>query len=350
MKRNEKARRFGRRALLAAALGGVGANFTGFNVEAVCANDGETAVAVKLATSAKTTVSVNDGDLTAFPLATPGEKAGERRTFAVDGVEFAFRWAPPGRFLQGSPESEKGRDWFEYRREVELTRGFWILETETTQEMWRVVCGENPSKFRGSKRPVDSVGIAEIAEFCAALNERVGANGTAEPEKPLKTEKSGEATGVFALPTEAQWEYAARAGTTGPYPAATLEEIAWFGDENDGGTRDVATKKPNAWGLYDVCGNLWEWCADRYGDYPTDENGRGLPSTDPTGATPEECPGNIRVDRGGCWDSEARECRTAYRGFYDADRKGPYVGFRFVFVPENGERGGKKEAANDEKD
>ncbi|MBQ5789210.1 MAG: formylglycine-generating enzyme family protein, partial [Thermoguttaceae bacterium] len=263
--------------------------------------------------------TAKSGDWAAFPLSTPGEKAGDRRTFVVDGVEFAFRWAPPGRFLQGSPESEEGRDWYEYRREVELTRGFWILETETTQAMWNVVFDENPSKFRGAHRPVDSVGIAEIAEFCVALSERVGASG-----------------GVFALPTEAQWEYAARAGTTGPYPAATLEEIAWFGDENDGGTRDVATKKPNAWGLYDVCGNLWEWCADRYGDYPTDENGRGLPATDPTGATPEECPGNIRVDRGGCWDSEARECRPAYRGFYDADRKGPYVGFRFVCVPESG--------------
>ncbi|MBQ7111061.1 MAG: formylglycine-generating enzyme family protein [Thermoguttaceae bacterium] len=345
MKRSERARRVGRSALVAAAVCGVGANFADFNVGAVCANDGEAAVAVKSATSARMAVSVNDGDLAAFPLATPGEKAGERRTFTVDGVEFAFRWAPPGRFLQGSPESEEGRDWYEYRREVELTRGFWILETETTQAMWNVVFDENPSKFRGPKRPVDSVGLAEIAEFCAALSERVGANGAVKPVKSgksTKNEEAEEATGVlFALPTEAQWEYAARAGTTGPYPAATLEEIAWFGDENDGGTRDVATKKPNAWGLYDVCGNLWEWCADRYGDYPTDENGRGLSAIDPTGATPEECPGNVRVDRGGCWDSEARECRTAYRGYYDADRKGPYVGFRFVCVPKTEKRGDK---------
>lgn len=339
MKRSGKARRFGRRAILATALGCVGANHNDFNVGAVCANGGETAVAVKLA------VAVNDGDLAAFPLATPGEKAGERRTFTVDGVEFAFRWAPPGRFWQGSPETEEGRDFYEYRRDVELTRGFWVLETETTQEMWSVVFDDNPSKFRGPKRPVDSVGIGEIAEFCAALSERVGASGAANSvnsEKSADSARGGDLNGttavLFALPTEAQWEYAARAGTTGPYPAATLEEIAWFGDENDGGTRDVATKKPNAWGLYDVCGNLWEWCADRFGDYPTDENGRGLPATDPTGATPEECPGNVRVDRGGCWDSEARECRTAYRGFYDADRKGPYVGFRFVCVPENGKR------------
>jgi len=346
MKRSEKARRFGRSALLAAAFGCVGANFVDFNVEAVCANGVEAVRTIETVKTEETAVSASDGELTAFPLATPGEKAGERRTFTVDGVEFAFRWAPPGRFWQGSPESEAEREYYEYRREVELTRGFWILETETTQEMWSVVFDDNPSKFRGSKRPVDSVGLAEIAEFCAALSERIGASGTAKTgeksEKPLKPEESEESAetggGVFSLPTEAQWEYAARAGTTGPYPAATLEEIAWFGDENDGGTRDVATKKPNAWGLYDVCGNLWEWCADRYGDYPRDENGRGLPATDPTGATPEECPGNIRVDRGGCWDSEARECRTAYRGFYDADRKGPYVGFRFVCVPKNGNR------------
>ena len=315
MKRSEKARRLGRWALIAAALG-VGVNFVDNNACAVCANDGGTSVAAK---AAELGGAANDGDLAAFPLATPGEKAGERRVFTVEGVEFAFRWAPPGRFWQGSPETEEEREYYEYRREVELTRGFWILETETTQDMWSVVFDENPSKFVGPKRPVDSVGLEEIAEFFAALSERVGG-------------KTGGGV-LFALPTEAQWEYAARAGTTGPYPAATLEEIAWFGDENDGGTRDVATKKPNAWGLYDVCGNLWEWCADRYGDYPRDENGRGLPATDPTGATPEECPGNIRVDRGGCWDSEARECRPAYRGFYDADRKGPYVGFRFVCVP-----------------
>ncbi|MBQ6829085.1 MAG: formylglycine-generating enzyme family protein [Thermoguttaceae bacterium] len=338
MKRGEKARRWGRFALIAATLGGAAlcVEFAD-GVGTVCANDGETTNAVKSTASARLADCV---DFAGFPLATPGEKAGERRAFTVDGVEFAFRWAPPGRFWQGSPESEEGRDWYEYRREVELTRGFWILETETTQAMWNVVFDENPSKFRGPKRPVDSVGIAEIADFCAALSERVGANGAVKSEKTLNPEGAEQKIGAFALPTEAQWEYAARAGTTGPYPAATLEEIAWFGDENDGGTRDVATKKPNAWGLYDVCGNLWEWCADRYDDYPTDENGRGLPATDPTGATPEECPGNIRVDRGGCWDSEARECRTAYRGFYDADRKGPYVGFRFVYVPkiENAER------------
>ena len=342
MKRSGKAGRFGRSALLAAAFGGVCGNFGDFNFGTVCANDVKSAKTVKTEESA---VSTNDGDLAAFPLATPGEKAGERRTFTVDGVEFAFRWAPPGRFWQGSPETEEDREYYEYRREVELTRGFWILETETTQEMWNVVFDENPSKFRGPKRPVDSVGIAEIAEFCAALSERVGASGALKTgeksEKTLNLEGAGESGGVFALPTEAQWEYAARAGTTGPYPAATLEEIAWFGDENDGGTRDVATKKPNAWGLYDVCGNLWEWCADRYGDYPTDENGRGLSAIDPTGATPEECPGNVRVDRGGCWDSEARECRTAYRGYYDADRKGPYVGFRFVCVPKTEKRGDK---------
>lgn len=337
MKRSGTARRFGRWASVAAVLGGC-VGWAVFDEKTVCANGGETAVAVKSAEFADLVKTANDGDLAAFPLATPGEKAGERRTFTVDGVEFAFRWVPPGRFWQGSPETEEEREYYEYRREVELTRGFWVLETETTQEMWSVVFDENPSKFRGAKRPVDSVGLAEIAEFCAALSERVGANGAVKSEKTLNPEGAEQKIGAFALPTEAQWEYAARAGTTGPYPAATLEEIAWFGDENDGGTRDVATKKPNAWGLYDVCGNLWEWCADRYGDYPRDENGRGLPATDPTGATPEECPGNIRVDRGGCWDSEARECRTAYRGFYDADRKGPYVGFRFVFVPEIDER------------
>lgn len=245
-------------------------------------------------------------------------EAGERTVLNLCGVDFAMRRVPAGKFQMGSPEDEDGRESVEILHEVELTRDFLILETEVTQAMWKSVCGDNPSKFQGENRPVDTVGIAEIEAFCEKL--------TAE----LRQLGPDWANVRAALPTEAQWEYAARAGNAGPFSGSSLEEIAWFGDENDGGTRDVATKKPNAWGIYDMSGNLWEWCADRYGDYKTDADGKGLAATDPTGATPEECPGDIRVDRGGCWDSQERECRNANRGFYDGDRKGPYVGFRFV--------------------
>lgn len=240
-----------------------------------------------------------------------GNSAGERRVMTVDGVEFAFRWAPAATFVMGSPEDEEERDSYETQHEVTLTRGFWILETETTQKMWRSVTGENPSKWQGDSRPVDSVGLDEIDAFCAKLREKSGA-----PDGV-----------VFQLTTEAQWEYAARAGSSDMYGGLSIDDVAWYGDENYGGTHDVATKKPNAWGIYDMVGNLWEWCSDRYAAFGSDR------VVDPTGGTEEECPGNVRVDRGGCWDSKPYECRVANRGFYDHDRKGPYVGFRFVVIP-----------------
>ncbi len=246
-----------------------------------------------------------------------GTNVGERCVLEVDGVEYAFRWIPSGRFLMGSPEDEENHNDYEIQHVVVLTKGFWILETETTQKMWSSVCGSNPSKFLGDNKPVDTVGLDEIAAFCQKLKERSNA-----PDDV-----------AFSLPTEAQWEYVARAGGTSAYVDENLDAIAWYGDENYSGTRDVATKRPNAWGVYDMIGNLWEWCSDRFAAYPTDDDGRGKELTDPIGATLEECPGDIRVDRGACWDSKTEECRVAYRGYYDADRKGPYVGFRFIVTP-----------------
>lgn len=246
-----------------------------------------------------------------------GKNAGERAVLTSGGVEFAFRWVPAGDYTIGSPADEEDRDSWETQHKVTLTKGYWILETETTQKMWTAVMGKNPSKWQGEQKPVDTVGLDEIDEFCAKLSKRVKA-----PE------------GVaFKLTTEAQWEVAARAGSEEMYGGKELDEIAWYGDTNNGGTHDVATKAPNNWGIYDMCGNLWEWCSDRYDAYAADDNGVGLPVVDPTGATLEQCPGDVRIDRGGCWDSKSYECRIANRGYYDHDRKGPFVGFRFVVIP-----------------
>ena len=250
-----------------------------------------------------------------------GDKAGDRAVVCVDGTEYAFRWAPAGTFTMGSSKDgsgEVGGDVdFGVLHKVTLTRGFWILETEATQKMWSAVEGENPSKFVGDAKPVDTVSHDDAVAYCEKLT---AAAGLPEGTK-------------FELPTEAQWEYAARAGATELLDKEELEKVAWFGDDNYGGTHDVATKEPNAWGVYDMLGNLWEWTADKSGKVAVDENGDGVDVVDPTGATDEETPANLRTDRGGCWDSYDYECNFAYRGYYNGDRKGPYVGFRFVYVP-----------------
>ncbi len=252
---------------------------------------------------------------------TPGERAGERRVLVIDDVEFPFRWAPAGTFEMGSPDDEENRQSYETLHQVTLTKGYWILETEVSQAMWSVSGVPNPSKWLGAQMPVDTVSAKDCEEYCVKLSERAKL-----PEGRL-----------FQLPTEAQWEYAARAGRSCTESGATggksLDEIAWYGDDDYHGSHPVGTKAPNDWGLFDMLGNLWEWCSDRTGDYKTDANGKGLAVVDPTGATEEETPVDIRVDRGGCWDSRDYECRFAYRGYYDGDRKGPYVGFRIVYTP-----------------
>ena len=261
-------------------------------------------------------------DASIAPILKPGDKEGARAVVTVGGVEFAFRWAPAGTFVMGSSKDgsgEVGGDVdFGVLHEVTLSNGFWILETETTQKMWRVVAGENPSKFTGDSKPVDTVSFDDAVVFCEKLSALANLPEGAK----------------FRLPTEAQWEYAARAGATELIPSEELKKYAWYGDSDYGGTHDVATKQPNAWGVYDMLGNLWEWTGDKIGKIAVDENGNGIASTDPQGATNEETPANLRVDRGGCWDSYDYECNFAYRGYYNGDRKGPYVGFRFVYVPE----------------
>ena len=221
-----------------------------------------------------------------------GQTAGERKVVTVNGVEFAFRWCPAGTFTMGAPTSEEGL-YNETQHEVTLTKGFWMLETEVTQKQWKAVMGTNPSFFKGDDLPVESVSWNDCQEFC---------------------EKTG-----LQLPTEAQWEYACRAGTTDAY-AGNLDEMAWYRDNSGSKTHPVGTKKPNAWGLYDMHGNVWEWCQDRYGDYPSGS------ITDPTGSSS----GSLRVIRGGSWSYYARDCRSAYRGGSEPGDRGNYLGFRVV--------------------
>lgn len=227
-----------------------------------------------------------------------GSKAGEVREFG--GIEMV--WCPPGTFLMGSPESEEGREDDETQHEVTLTRGFWMAKTECTQEQWESVMGDNPSEFTGpTNLPVEQVSWEDVVEWTTKMNDR----------HPLPDGWR------WTLPTEAQWEYACRAGTAGAY-AGELDAMAWYQDNSGATTHEVGRKKGNPWGLYDMHGNVNEFCADWYGDYPSGA------VTDPTGAA--DGPG--RVLRGGCWYFIAHACRSANRGGSYTDLELPNLGFR----------------------
>jgi len=235
-----------------------------------------------------------------------GSRAGEVREFG--GIEVV--WCPPGKFMMGSPENEEGREDDEVQHEVTLTRGFWLAKTETTRGQWESVMGENPSAFEGVDLPVEAVSWDDVQSWLAEMNRR----------HPLLEGWK------WDLPTEAQWEYACRAGADGKYALdGDLDEICWWGLMYIGGTKaeKVATKKPNNWGLYDMHGNVSEWCRDWHGNYS-----RGS-VTDPTGPKA----GSVRVHRGGSWVTGHGSCRSAAREVCSPETRYPIPGFRAAAVP-----------------
>ena len=219
--------------------------------------------------------------------------------------DLAVRWVPSGRFTMGSPSSERERGFDEEQHEAVLTRGFFLAETECTQGQWESVMGGNPSRFKGSDRPVEQVSWGEAVEYCRKLTAKQRAEGIL-------------ADGwEWRLPTEAEWEYAARAGTAGAR-YGELDAIAWWSDNSGNETHSVSQKAANAWGLQDMIGNVWEWCSDWYGDYPT-----GI-VTDPMGPSS----GSNRVYRGGSWFIVARYARSADRYWFGPGLRGGNLGFR----------------------
>ncbi len=196
-----------------------------------------------------------------------------------------------GQFLMGSPDGE-GRPDEQRQHRVRITKPFYLGKYPVTQQQWEAVMGSNPSHFKGANYPVENVSWNDCQHFLTRLNERAG-DGRRE----------------FRLPTEAQWEYACRAGTTTRYSfgddADPLGRYAWYRENSRKSSRPVGRKHPNAWGLYDMHGNVWEWCADWY------ESGyyRNSPVHDPVGRW-----GSSRVFRGGSWDDAAEDCRSATRG------------------------------------
>ncbi len=246
----------------------------------------------------------------------PGKKAGDRLSIQMEGVIYMFRWCPPGTFMMGSGNT---------LYEVTLTQGFWMLETEVTQEMYSSIMGNNPSIFRNNHNPVEHVTWDNCLEFCDKL-----------------TKKAGYKTKGFILPTEAQWEYACRAGTTGNYffgndPAMLCEYAnycdisntdnwSWRDIQHRDGydkTAPVGCFKPNPWGLYDMHGNVWEWCLSRFGTYPR------TPQTDPIGPIT----GTFRIFRGGSWGIGAYECRSSARYAFIPEFRRDDIGFRICIIP-----------------
>jgi formylglycine-generating enzyme required for sulfatase activity/serine/threonine protein kinase len=222
-------------------------------------------------------------------------KAGDREEFKIySELKVELRWCPPtgeGGFMMGSPTTEADRGDDEQQHKVVLSKGFWMMETEVTQGLWQAVMGENPSSFKkGDNYPVENVSWEDCQEFISRVNAR------GNLPKGLKA----------ALPTEAQWEYACRAGTRGAY-AGDLASMGWYEINSGGTTHPVGQKQANAWGLYDMHGNLWEWCADWYdnGYYDT-----AVADRDPKG------PGAFsqdRVLRGGGCNAAAWCCRSTFR-------------------------------------
>jgi formylglycine-generating enzyme required for sulfatase activity len=274
-------------------------------------------------------------------------KAGDRFERKIEGVKFAFRYCPAGSFTMGSPEDEENREEVETPHTVELTQGFWMQETETTQEQWQAVTGDNPSNFKGDKLPAESVSWDDCQKFVQQLNVLLK-----EGTFFLPAELSGDNNlplFEFALPTEAQWEYACRAGSTTAYcfgdDTTDLIDYARYAGLLE--SHEVGTKKANAWGLYDMHGNVWEWCADWYGEYVSvsdrasahvDAAGaKAPPLTTLTSLTPVVDPkgassGSNRVFRGGsCGNAE--DCRSANRNSNTPEMHNFYLGLRLSLVP-----------------
>lgn len=237
-----------------------------------------------------------------------GGYAGEVRQFG--GIEMV--WCPAGSFTMGSPDSEEGRLGIEGQHQVTLTRGFWMAKTETTQSQWQGVMGSNPSEYNDTlEKPVDSVSWDDVQGWLRKMNEK----------HPLPEGWK------WGLPTEAQWEYACRAGTKTVFAFGDGLKLdqANFVDSLAFSSLPVGRFPANAWGLYDMHGNVYEWCLDYYEKYPSS------PVTDPISANYYSIP---HIIRGGSMVCEAELCRSAARnGEVPPDGRSNEIGFRAVAIP-----------------
>ncbi len=252
---------------------------------------------------------------------TPPTPATPLTTWTEPNTGIQFVQLPAGEFAMGSPDTEVGRESWELRHRVRLTRPTYFGRYEVTQGQWLQVMGDNPSRFAdcGSDCPVENVNAFEIATFLDRLSQLAGE--------------------AFRLPTEAEWEYACRAGTVTPFstgPNLTSAQANYDGrypylgfpaGTFVGRTTPVGSYAPNAWGLFDLQGNVWEWCADDLCPY-TDASmaARAAPVIDPIG----RCESGLRVIRGGSWMFNGDSARCAVRYSHRPKDRGPSLGFRLV--------------------
>jgi formylglycine-generating enzyme required for sulfatase activity len=249
-----------------------------------------------------------------IPYANPGLKlidtkvCGDTVTETYEYNLIPLVYIPAGEFLMGSSEFDSDADAYKYEKPQHLVKvsSFYMGRYPVTQAQWQTVMGNNPSNFKGDDHPVEKVSWHDAVAFCQRLSEQ--------------TSKE------YRLPTEAEWEYACRAGTTTKYyfgeDANQLSEYAWYSQNAGSKTHPVGQKQPNQFGLYDLYGNVWEWCLDNwhenYADAPAD------------GSAWSESNTKMNILRGGSWFNPLIYCRSAYRSWNLATNRFNYCGFRVV--------------------
>ena len=228
-------------------------------------------------------------------------KTGDTKTVTLPGgAKMEMIWCEPGTFMMGSPATEVGRFEDEHIHPVTITKGFWLGKYEVTQAQWESVMGVNRSRFKGPDRPVDTVSWDDCKMFVNKANATLG--------------------GMARFPTEAEWEYACRAGSGQPISGnGSLDDMAWYDSNSGSQTHEIGRHHANAWGFYDMHGNVLEWCEDWFA------------KTDAKAIDPKGPPsGSFRVLRGGCWFFYARDCRSAYRLKRDPGIRNCIFGFRLA--------------------
>jgi formylglycine-generating enzyme required for sulfatase activity len=243
-------------------------------------------------------------------------KADDLASTYTNSIGMKFVLIPAGTFMMGAGNIGDAHDWNSHdwelpRHQITISKPFYLGVYEVTQKEWEAVMGTNPSKNKGSDNPVEMVSWEDVQVFIEHLNKKEGHSR-------------------YRLPTEAEWEYAARAGSTSAYffgpDNSQLKDYAWYWDNSGDTTHPVGQKRPSAWGLYDMMGNVFEWTQDWYDDTYYANS----PSVDPTGPIS----GDSRVVRGCGWTIDASGCRSAFRFGYEPAYRAAHFGFRLALSPE----------------